>query len=121
MSDLWSDSVEKLRGCGAAIRLIHSGVKVHLALGCTDLRKGLDGLAILVQRMLELNPFSGHMFVFRGRRADLMKTLGLGWQRSITKRLEGTAASNLSASAALRRQNLIPASPTIRLRKNLQP
>jgi transposase len=84
-----ADSVEKPRGCGAAIRLIHSGVKVHLALGYTDLRKGLDGLAILVQRMLELDTFSGHMFVFRGRRADLMNTLVLGRQRYIRKRLGG--------------------------------
>jgi transposase len=71
--------------------IVPAGVKVHLALGYTDLRKGLDGLAILVQQMLEQDPFSGHMFVFRGRRADLIKILF--WDGSglclFTKRLEG--------------------------------
>ena len=66
------------------------GVRVHVALGVTDLRKGMDGLAMLVQRVLEQDPFSGHMFVFRGRRADLIKTLF--WDGNglclFTKRLE---------------------------------
>ena len=70
--------------------IVPAGVKVHLALGYTDLRKGLDGLAILVQQVLELDPFSGHLFVFRGRRADLIKILF--WDGSglclFTKRLE---------------------------------
>lgn len=70
--------------------IVPAGVKVHLALGLTDLRKGLDGLAILVQQVLEQDPFSGHMFVFRGRRADLIKILF--WDGSglclFTKRLE---------------------------------
>ncbi len=42
------------------------GVRVHIALGVTDLRKGLDGLAMLVQEVLEQDPFSGHLFAFRG-------------------------------------------------------
>ena len=45
--------------------LIPAGVKVHLALGYTDLRKGIDGLGVLVERVLEQDPFSGHLFVFR--------------------------------------------------------
>jgi transposase len=40
--------------------MIPPGVKVHLALGYTDMRKGLDGLAMLVQRELKQDPFSGH-------------------------------------------------------------
>jgi transposase len=55
--------------------LIPPGVKVHLAVGYTDLRKGLDGLAVMVEQVLDQDPFSGHMFVFRGRRADLIKIL----------------------------------------------
>lgn len=47
--------------------LMPPGVKVHVALGYTDKRNGLDGLAMLVQRVLAQDPFSGHMFVFRGR------------------------------------------------------
>jgi transposase len=50
--------------------LLPPGVKVHLAFGYTDMRKGIDGLAMLVQGMLRQDPFSGHLFVFRGRKAD---------------------------------------------------
>jgi len=53
--------------------LLPQGLKVHLALGYTDMRKGMDGLAMLVQGVLRQDPFSGHLFVFRGRRANLIK------------------------------------------------
>ena len=53
--------------------LVPAGVKVHIALGVTDMRKGLDGLAMLVQEVLEQDPFSGHLFAFRGRKANLIK------------------------------------------------
>ena len=49
---------------------VPAGVRVFLALGPTDMRKGFDGLAMLVQDLLQQNPFSGHLFVFRGRRSD---------------------------------------------------
>ena len=52
-----------------------SGTRVWLAAGVTDLRRGMDGLAALVQSTLEHDPFSGHLFVFRGRRGDLVKAL----------------------------------------------
>jgi transposase len=72
------------------MKLIPAGIKVHLAVGYTDMRKGLDGLAVLVEQVLEKDPFSGHMFVFRGRRADLIKVLF--WDGSglclLAKRLE---------------------------------
>lgn len=51
------------------------GTRVWLAAGVTDMRKGMDGLAALVQTALEENPFSGQLFVFRGRRGDLVKLL----------------------------------------------
>jgi transposase len=51
------------------------GTRVWLAAGVTDMRKGMDGLAALVQTALIENPFSGHVFVFRGRRGDLVKLL----------------------------------------------
>ena len=44
-----------------------SGVQVYLAAGATDMRKGFDGLAALVQMQLSEDPFSGQLFVFRGR------------------------------------------------------
>jgi transposase len=50
-----------------------AGTKVWIAAGVTDMRKGMDGLAALAQTVLEQNPFSGHVFVFRGRRGDLLK------------------------------------------------
>jgi transposase len=55
--------------------LMPAGVKVHLALGVTDMRKGMDGLATLVQETLKKDPFSGHLFAFRGRRANMIKIL----------------------------------------------
>lgn len=52
-----------------------AGVRVWLAAGVTDMRKGFDGLAGLVQQRLGQDPFSGQLFAFRGRRGDLMKVL----------------------------------------------
>jgi transposase len=54
---------------------VPSGVRVWLATGRTDMRKGFDGLALLVQETLSRDPHSGHLFVFRGRRGDLVKVL----------------------------------------------
>ena len=51
------------------------GTRVWLAAGVTDMRKGMDGLAALVQTTLTENPFSGHVFAFRGKRGDLLKLL----------------------------------------------
>jgi len=51
------------------------GTRVWLAAGVTDMRKSFDGLAALVQQSMEHNPFSGHVFVFRGRRGDRIKVL----------------------------------------------
>jgi transposase len=55
------------------------GTRVWLAAGVTDMRKGMDGLAALVQTTLTENPFAGHLFVFRGKRGDLVKLLW--WSR----------------------------------------
>lgn len=52
-----------------------SGVQVWLAAGHTDMRRGFDGLALLVQETLKRDPHSGHLFVFRGRRGGLIKVL----------------------------------------------
>jgi transposase len=54
---------------------IPAGVRVWLATGHTDMRKGFDGLALIVQETLKRDPHSGHLFVFRGRRGDLVKCL----------------------------------------------
>ena len=49
--------------------------RIWLATGVTDLRRGFTGLSAPVQTALERDPFSGHVFVFRGRRGDLIKLL----------------------------------------------
>ena len=54
---------------------IPSGARVWLATGHTDMRKGFDGLAVLVQETLRRDPHNGHLFVFRGRRGGLIKVL----------------------------------------------
>jgi len=51
------------------------GTRIWLAAGVTDMRKGFDGLAGLVQGALAENPFSGQVFVFRGRAGDRVKVL----------------------------------------------
>jgi IS66 Orf2 like protein len=47
--------------------------KVWLACGVTDMRKGIDGLAVLVQQLREQSPHSGALFAFRGKRGHLIK------------------------------------------------
>ena len=49
--------------------------RVFLACGVTDMRKGFDGLAVLVQQVLAQDPHSGALFAFRGKRGHLVKLL----------------------------------------------
>jgi transposase len=49
--------------------------KVYLAVGRTDMRKSINGLSILVDEVLEMNPFSGHLFAFSNRRRNMIKIL----------------------------------------------
>jgi len=64
--------------------------RVWLATGLTDMRRGFDGLAALVQSALTQDPFSGHVFVFRGKRGDIIKLLWWDGQGMclLAKRLE---------------------------------
>ncbi len=52
-----------------------AGTRIWIASGITDMRRGFDGLAALVQTQLSADPFSGQIFVFRGRRGDRVKLL----------------------------------------------
>jgi transposase len=54
---------------------LSSETRIWLVAGATDMRRGFDGLAALVQTQLLEDPFSGQLFVFRGRRGDLIKVL----------------------------------------------
>lgn len=66
-------------------------LKVYVATRPVDFRKGIDGLALVVQEMFGLDPFCGAAFVFRSKRADRIKVLV--WDRTgmvlVHKRLEG--------------------------------
>ena len=69
---------------------VPSGVRVFIASGATDMRRGMNGLALQVQQTLKRDPHAGDIFAFRGRRGDLIKILwhdGLGMSL-YTKRLE---------------------------------
>ena len=69
---------------------IPSDMRVWLAVGRTDMRRGMNGLALQVQETLGRDPFAGDLFVFRGARGDLIKILwhdGLGLSL-YAKRLE---------------------------------
>ena len=50
-------------------------IKIYLALGNTDMRKSINGLSILVQKYLEMDPFSGHFYVFCNRKRNIIKLL----------------------------------------------
>ncbi len=61
-----------------------TGVRVYLACGATDMRKGIAGLSAMAQDVLRQKPTSGAVFAFRGRRGDRLKLLagagGAGWR-----------------------------------------
>ena len=57
-----------------------ANIKVYLAMGNTDMRKSINGLSILVSRHLELDPFSGHLFVFCNRKRNMIKIIY--WDRN---------------------------------------
>ena len=54
--------------------------KVYLAVGITDMRKSINGLSILVENTLEMDPFCGHLFAFCNRRRNMIKILY--WDRN---------------------------------------
>ena len=67
-----------------------AGTRIWIAAGITDMRAGFNGLAVKVQLTLADDPFSGHVFVFRGRRGNVVKVL---WSTGdglclLSKRLE---------------------------------
>ena len=67
-----------------------TNTRVWIVAGHTDMRKGFDGLAAVAQTALVANPFCGHVFVFRGRRGDILKVLWFDGQglMLLAKRLE---------------------------------
>ena len=55
--------------------LVPPGVRILLAARPVDFRKGMNGLAALVQQVLRADPFAGDVFIFRPRRADRVRIL----------------------------------------------
>jgi transposase len=89
--------------------MIHlpASVRVYLCLTACDMRKSFDGLHALVREHLELDVFTGHLFVFASRHRDRLKILY--WDRDglavWSKRLEeGTYAMRFSDSGEVRRE-----------------
>jgi len=83
---------------------IGSSTKVYLAVGVTDMRKAIDGLMVLVQDVLESDPFSSHLFVFCNRLRDKIKILywhnngfWLFYRRLEKQRFWWPAKDNMSA------------------------
>jgi transposase len=60
--------------------LLPSGLRVYVALGSMDMRKGIDGLSMLVAKQFNLDPFGGQLFVFGNRRRTMLKILY--WDRN---------------------------------------
>ena len=69
---------------------VPGGVRVWIAAGHTDMRRGMQGLASQVQEGLKRDPHAGDLYVFRGRRGDLVKVIWHDGQGAclFAKRLE---------------------------------
>ncbi len=69
---------------------VPSNTKIWLAAGRTDMRRGFPGLSSLAEKHLKADPYSGHLFVFRGKRGDLIKIIWWDGQGAclFSKRLE---------------------------------
>ena len=75
-----------------------AGTRVWLAAGFTDMRSGFNGLAARVQTALAEDPYSGHVFVFRGKRGDLLKVLW--WTSILTSSLDTPGSIAVSTRAS---------------------
>ena len=69
---------------------VPTGTRVYIACGVTDMRRGFDGLAAQIESVLKLDPYGGAIFIFRGRRGDMIKALSWDGQGLVlyAKRLE---------------------------------
>jgi transposase len=69
---------------------VPANTRIWIVAGVTDMHRGFDGLSAQVQTVLDKQPFSGHVFIFRGRRGDIVKLLWFDGQELclFAKRLE---------------------------------
>ena len=70
---------QRVAGSGRMLS-IPGALKIFLAVAPTDLRKSHDGLAALVEHVLEADPLSGQLFVFRNKRCRSREAALLGWR-----------------------------------------
>ena len=85
---------------------VPSGVRVWLAVGRTDMRKGMNGLALQVQQALGRDPYVGDLYVFRGKSGHLIKVLGMTASacRSMPSGWSGAASSGRRRQSLPRRR-----------------
>ena len=78
---------------------VPAGAQIWVACGATDMRRGFDGLAMMVQDVLKRSPYCGHLFVFRGKRADRIKVLW--WDGTGTPSFSHNSCGTASPSKAI--------------------
>lgn len=88
---------------------VRSDVRIWLATGCTDMRRGMFGLALQVQQGLQRDPHAGDLYIFRGRRGDLVKVLwhdgvGGGAKAPTTRSIVGRFRRDVALCKAARPQ-----------------
>jgi hypothetical protein len=91
---------------------LKSGTRIWIAAGFTDLRRGFQGLSSIVETVLEQAPFSGHAFVFRGKRGDLIKAVVVRWRWPVSFS-EETRARTLHLASGNERNGVIDACAAI--------
>jgi transposase len=84
------------------------GARVWLAGGVTDMRRGMPGLALMVQEGLKRDPHAGDVFVFRGRGGSLLKIL---WHDGVGMSLYAKRLEKGRFIVSLRRGFQLPISP----------
>jgi transposase len=82
------------------------GVRVWLATGHTDMRRGFPSLALQVQEVLRRDPLSGHLFCFRGRRGNLLKVIWHDGQGACLFMKSWNAAASMAKPSRRRRDDL---------------
>jgi transposase len=102
-----------------------AGTRIWIAAGVTDMRRGFHGLSAQVQTVLEQQPLSGHVFIFRGRRGDIVKVLWFDGDGLclLAKRLErgrtqGEGIDGSRAPKASQSAGLSPCAHTVRSRSH---
>ena len=99
---------------------IPTGVRVWLATGYTDMRKGFPSLALQVQEVLRKDPLGGHLFCFRGRRGDLLKVIWHDGQGACLFTKRGTSPFLVAEPGRRRGDDLVRATRLFAVRHRLE-